>query len=703
VLYFMAFNRMRLNPAKCELVGRDARGQPVAHADIAAHDICVDGIALQPVSHDQSIRYLGAHCRFDGSWQTQFNKSLAMINTFTRVISKFHLSVSQAVYIFSVFVLPKLELALHFAHGPGTAAWLKSCDRSLVGCIKHAATSFLKLSHSAVALALGFHLPSWMEASIKVSELFLRMNSSDARWGHIGRLALRHESLADVNAATPVPRPDTSSRLARAAYLAVRSLRWEWHLVGQHRAGSRHRRMFDGEPLGPAPSLAECSSSPLVAFIGGRAMIAHDAWSGWGAAVPPQTVQVYTDGSYCASPSASAWSVTVGDAWLDANFLALPADEKLLRAGHVINATLIGASIACSQGVYPAELQAIARALAMFPLSFSLDIHSDSQASIAAIRSYEGQPNERKRMRMASRPLLQLVHSLLTRRAQAGGVVEIQHVPAHTDKTDLHSVGNRLADFQANLARDRPDRSAPISLRELPLSACEHHFRVQQQGGSMLIDDIRRAALSQLRELAMVHWANQPDRGKFACDGMVELGRIARLFGTPTQQATLVHVATNSAHFHWVYEPPPSRICALQQMQCAHCNTAFDLSHLALCPSPSSSLARLALRDDIVNLLTRFAAADPWLRRHAHLILDQLLLALFPPGVVAAGADPLAHRDRHLTLCMLGAFTPAESSAAAKSLGLAPCPSDALRAMRDLRLLCLESIDKIYTPLKARP
>jgi len=53
---------------------------------------------------------------------------------------------------------------------------------------------------------------------------------------------------------------------------------------------------------------------------------------------------------------------------------------------------LFGASIACTRGVSLAELQAIARALAMLPASCALHIHSDSQAALAGI-AYEGECN----------------------------------------------------------------------------------------------------------------------------------------------------------------------------------------------------------------------------------------------------------------------------------------------------------------------
>ena len=116
--------------------------------------------------HDQAIRYLGVHCRFDGSWQTQHSKSLSMVQKFTSVVSKFDVSLSQARYMFNVFLMPKLELALHYVHGPGTRKFIQNCDRTLVGCIKHAVSSPLQLSHRAVAHSLGIILPSRLEAAV---------------------------------------------------------------------------------------------------------------------------------------------------------------------------------------------------------------------------------------------------------------------------------------------------------------------------------------------------------------------------------------------------------------------------------------------------------------------------------------------------------------------------------------------------------
>ena len=472
VQYFMSFNRMRLNPLKCELVGRNADGDSVTDADLAAAGVLINGHTPRIVPHHQPVRYLGVHACFDGSWKAQQNKTKDMVLLFSRMATRYSMSISQAVLLFNCFLQPKLELALHYVHGTGTTDWLRNCDRILIGYIKHASSSLLQLSPSAVALAVGLVLPSWLEPSIKVSELFFRMNSSDLRWGHLGRVIMRQQCGCDISDADSlrVRRANSGTLFDRCCYLAVHRLQWELHLARPPTARARVVRLLDAQPISAVPDMSQCSSAPLVRFTGGDAHVAHDVWSGWGASLRPLSVHVYTDGSFSSADQTSAWSVAVGDEWLEVNFATIPTDEALLQPADVGGGTLVGSSVTCTEGVYPAELQAIARALAMFPLSFHLHIHSDSQASLKAIDSFEQQTNERKRLRMAARPLLRLISHLLSRRRAAGGSVTLSHVKAHSDGADMDSVGNRLADFQANRSRVSTRGSAPFSLLPLPIS-----------------------------------------------------------------------------------------------------------------------------------------------------------------------------------------------------------------------------------------
>ena len=63
VQYFMRFSLLRLNPLKCELVGRASDGSAITPAGLARHDFLINGVAPIPVDHARSIRYLGVHSR----------------------------------------------------------------------------------------------------------------------------------------------------------------------------------------------------------------------------------------------------------------------------------------------------------------------------------------------------------------------------------------------------------------------------------------------------------------------------------------------------------------------------------------------------------------------------------------------------------------------------------------------------------------
>jgi hypothetical protein len=206
----------------------------------------------------------------------------------------------------------------------------------------------------------------------------------------------------------------------------------------------------------------------LDTLPGTRVHVVHDCWTGWGAAVPPCTVHVYTDGSFEATgplPPDSSWAMTVRDEWLGRNFARLPTDKFQPTRARVGDAVLFGACITSTSGVYAAELQPIARALAIFPASYTVHVHADSRSALAGIQAYERECNARQRLRMAARPLLQLIAHLWSVRRKAGGAAQRHHVKAHTNNSDIDSVGNRLADWQATRARSRPGEPQPLQLR----------------------------------------------------------------------------------------------------------------------------------------------------------------------------------------------------------------------------------------------
>jgi exonuclease III/ribonuclease HI len=698
VLYFMVFNKLRLNSLKCEVVGCDDAGSPVTPQALKSHEIKVDGHYLQPVPHDQPIRYLGAHSCFNGSWAAQQNKSKDMIMLFTRAVQKFRIPVAQAVRMFNVFLLPRLELALHYVHGPHTSRWIHTCDQLLVGCIKHAASSPLKLSHSAVALTTGLLLPSWQEVSVKVSELFLRMNSSDPRWGLLGRTRMRNECKSTVNEHSQLPLADNGTLLQRTVRLAVQVLNCELFLNEQFRPGSRRRHVFDSPAAALMPNNASYSSYLPVDFPASPGSVVHDNWTGWGKSIPPQEVHVYTDGSHQSHPQpSSSWAVTVGNKWLRENFDSIPADENILRREDFIGAQVFASSIenSITAGIYPAELQAVARALAMLPLSFNVHLHTDSQSSIAGIKRFGEEINERKKFRMQCRTLLLAIQHLLTLRKAAGGSASFHHVRSHTDNTDIASVGNRLADFRAEESRRKSEKKFPLNLQEIPLHLFEPHLRMKKKDGLQIIDDVRSFGKQQRKTRAFENWSTKPDQGMFASPGMKDLGATIMKFGSAHQQNTLLHLATNSIHKYWKESGAGEQ--SLGDVQCSACAEPLSILHLSDCLGAQAVSFHHSLQQRLLQLL-RDSHCDPnWLRANHRLDLPSLTRKLFPPPAGAADAEAIR---LHTARCMLGAFSTSEANAAAKALQL-PLSNARPTAMELLRCCCVDQFSLFYASSKS--
>jgi ribonuclease HI len=467
---------------------------------------------------------------------------------------------------------------------------------------------------------------------------------------------------------------------------------------GAARVHKQH--LFNRSPAGLLLSSDECSSSELLALSAGNTKLSHDCWTGWGAAAPPlpQHVHIYTDGSHdphSVPKPTSSWAFAVRDQWLDDNFARLPVDEQHLNAAVVGGATLIGSSISATFGIYPAELQAIARALATFPLSCSLHIHSDSQSAIAGIRAYSSEINSRQRLRMASRPLLQLIHHQLEQRKKAGGTVELEHVRAHSAAADIHSVGNRLADYKANTTRARPQTATPVTLKELPLDECEHRLTVWTElgNGAQLIDDVRRSAIAQLKARQLERWRNTPPSdtmdGAFACSALLDSSRVVLTQSSPSQQAAFMHIATNSIQCCWQQSADGSSR-QVKPLWCASCNVALTLTHLTECAD--NAVFRLNQRVAVLTLLSSYSWTQPWLDGRRQLSLTELLAQLFPQ-------PPDTPMHLHITRIMCGVFSARQANAALKSLDC-PRTQDGLKLMLELRLCCVDGVQSFFQALK---
>jgi hypothetical protein len=324
-----------------------------------------------------------------------------------------------------------------------------------------------------------------------------------------------------------------------------------------------------------------------------------------------------------------------------------------------------------------------------------LHIHTDSQAAIAGIHAYSEEVVSRQRLRMAARPLLQLIHHQLEQRQTAGSIVQFEHVRAHSTATDIDSVGNRLADYKANTVRARPQTATPATLKELPLSECEHRLTVWTQlgVGAQVIDDTRRTAIAQLKAHHLQRWHDKPPSdmsdGTVACDALLDTSRVVLRHGKSYQQATFIHIATNSIQCCWQQSTDGANR-HVRPLWCASCDVALTLSHLVDCAD--NAVFRLSQRVAIVGALSSCADTQPWVDAHKHLSFTDLLLQLFP--------RPLdTHVHIHLTRVMCGVFSAQQANAAIKALNCTR-ERDGIQLMRQLRLYCIDGVHTLFQTLK---
>ena len=275
--------------------------------------------------------------------------------------------------------------------------------------------------------------------------------------------------------------------------------------------------------------------------------------------------------------------------------------------------------------------------------------------------------------------------------------MKFEHVRAHSQASDVHSVGNRLADYKANSVRLRPQLAMPVTVRELPLAECEHRLTVWSKHGQQIIDDIRRSALAQLKEQSLELWQkgtpSYAKDGLFAGRALLETSKFVLARGSKEQQSTFIHIATNSIQFRWVEPAGAPRVVA--SLLCTFCNEELNLQHITKCPSRNSVDFRARLRLEVLTTLSSDASTKPWLDKNKRLELTLLLTRLFP----APQNTPV---DPHITRVMCGVISTRQVNAAAKSLGLAH-PVHGPLLVREISLVCLTAVQQFYDSAKSQP
>ena len=160
--------------------------------------------------------------------------------------------------------------------------------------------------------------------------------------------------------------------------------------------------------------------------------------------------------------------------------------------------------------------------------------------------------------------------------------------------------------------------------------------------------------------------------------------------GSPLQQATFLHVATNSIQCCW--QKLADDTSKVLPLPCNACGVALTLAHLAICKAPDGVNFRAAQKLTMINLIDCDPATSRWLCVHQHLPLTDLLTRLFPP-------PPGTPNDLHITRVMCGVFSTRQANAALKLIGVTNA-KHGRQLMQQLRLCCLDGLHQHFNALK---
>ena len=125
---------------------------------------------------------------------------------------------------------------------------------------------------------------------------------------------------------------------------------------------------------------------------------------------------------------------------------------------------------------YMAELAAIHKSLRSVPVNVALDIHTDSQSAIDAIKASLRNPEGTNYLRKGGRPYVMAICRAWTSRQEAGADTTLRHVRAHTGERTTAAIGNAVADrwakWYAMSADEGPDTLSCLDLMAAELPYC---------------------------------------------------------------------------------------------------------------------------------------------------------------------------------------------------------------------------------------
>ncbi len=556
-------NHLQLHYVKTVLVGRDAHG-----CDMQADErIAIGGKVLIPLPANKSVRHLGVLINMNLDWRDQCADMSLSVGYYSHFAIQHRFSPRLAAFFFNHYMVPKLEFRLKYVQV--RRELVEAWDRVITGTMGTLLRCARRLNVHACSLLFNIMLPSVQEKVAKLSEWFIRLNSTGidaaiarSRWVEVVSTFEQLKEVWDGDRliCTTVPNVDMSPIVTEsqrtlvastnrlyAVWNVLQELKWSSWIVNK----APQQRDVLNIPL-PVSIEGVCTypfsvhGSPVVMghFDMDRvpgAVSLGPVWHGVSMILDdkPRNVMMCTDGSVEVSRQKfnercrGAWALCIVGDWLHEKGSIIPR-ERDLTWYYVRGAPVFGSRVPTSMRfscAYTAELLAIAHALVAVPLAWNVAIQTDSDSAIAAVYSFEKTVSERRRIRSACRPILAFICRMLATKRLEHASVSFCHVRAHSDLSSPEAIGNSIADFMAKRAlsggacvgKDRfvfdvCDVSLPWALEESFVAVYDAERR-------LIVDDIRASVVRECQELGVARWKTRSSQCRMADVGTIEAFR----------------------------------------------------------------------------------------------------------------------------------------------------------------------------------
>jgi hypothetical protein len=517
--------RSRLNSDKTFMGGLLADGSSFINSRVTVH-----GALIKCVSANETFKYLGLAMSGSLDWRAQISAMNSIVAWHCHLVERAKLTIAQAVVVFNLYLLPKLELGMR--HARISFSQLDIWDKSIARSIGILAGTFMrKLKPAALAIIIGLKLPSQLDTVLKISDSFSRLNcQSQSSVATRSRWQFAHIELKSHN------------RLAHVLDLC--------QAIDFKLSAPDPRQWKSGDdikvPLG--------SRLKSFVFREDEHSLALNFTGSWGAQLESLTMIA------CISVEGQRWAATLNSDWLLENSTEVARGTADLK----LSCTVSGVSNLGNPD--DVCLEACARLLFACPTSWHLIVHVLRSNPVSRWNSFSAATIP-QRLRMFGHPILGTISRLESIRSAAGGSFSLYDYPlSEVLGGVLYSAAFRCSTFHLNQS-------------PLPLTALKWEFGTPHiaalHNGSFVLSDMRRHLWNLFAQHNVTAWQSSRTQSCFASAESVELVAESKLDGG---QAFCIRLLTDTLRFKPGKSDDGKSI--MVEIKCPQCHDVDDALHL---------------------------------------------------------------------------------------------------------------------------